>query len=218
MKKIEVICSDADGIVNDLETFQNWMINDYFTSKGEKTPEKKNPTAYDVKDQYELSKIQRDLIWLKYFPIYCQKFGPRSNVAEVFRYWQYIGKEVDIATARAFVTNFFLKAKVINWFEVWLQQNGIKPKEIIYCSEKLAHIEKVKAFNLLNADFGIEDKSQVLENLLDVCDIATINTSYNSEYEPVDKPFKLYRHAEPNAWLKIKKTVDTIDNNGKGCR
>ncbi len=208
MNRIEVICTDLDGIINDLELFQDWMIEDYYTSRGEPVPEVKNPTAYDIKDIYELSKIKRQLIWIQYFPYYSKYFGPRSDVFEVLKYWQAKGKKVYVPTARAFVTNFFLGKMSRNWVETWFQENEFKPDDIAWISEKNAPIEKVEAFKVLKADFGLDDQPKVIDPLLDICDIGTINTNNNSEYCPNNKTFAFYRHDD---WLQIKDTVDKID-------
>lgn len=212
MSKIKVICTDLDGILNNLEKFNEWMIWNYFTLKGEPVPEKKNPHAYDVRDIYELSKTQRDIIWLKNYKYYCLKFGPRSHAFEVLRYWQESGKKVDVTTARAFVTNIFLGNMARNWAEMWFQQNNFKPNEIVWCSEKNTPIEKVKAYKLLHADFGLEDKPDVLDSLLDVCDMAAINTDHNELYVPNRKLYTLYRHDD---FLQIKDTVDILDGKGR---
>lgn len=212
MGKINVICTDLDGILNDLEAFNEWMIKDYFTSIGKPVPEKKNPHAYDIRDIYELSKILRDRIWIIYYPIYCQKFGPRSNAFDVLRYWQENNKEVNVTTARAFVTNLFFGKIARNWVEMWLQENNFKPNEIVWSSEKNTPIQKVEAYKQLKADFGIDDKPDVLDALLGVCDMATINTSHNALYVPQAKVYKLYRH---DNFLQIKDTVDTLDCKGR---
>lgn len=211
MNKINVICTDLDGILNDLEAFIDWMIYDYFTSIGKPVPEKKNPNEYDAGDVYELSRAQRNIIWLKYFKYYSLKFGPRSHAFETIKNWQDAGKEVNVTTARAFVTSFFFGKTSRNWVETWFQENGCKPNNILYFSEKGAHIEKPEAFKLLKADFGIDDKPQVIDNLLDICPVGAIKTSHNKLYLPNGKPHEFYNLDD---WKQMEQKVLTLDKKG----
>ena len=208
MYEIRYICSDADGTLNDLESFQHWMVADYYTKLGKPIPEIKEPTAYDIVDIYEISKIQRQIIWLQYYKLYNVKYGPRSHAFEVLRNFQEMGKIIDIATAKAFVANFFVGGTVQGWFEKWLDDGGLKPRNIAYCSEKRAAEEKVEAIQSFKSQLMLEDRPFVFDKTLEVCDTVGMKQIWNEFYIPKNKPFQYYK---ANDFDDLPRIIDTIE-------
>lgn len=205
---IKVITSDVDGILTDLEKYQHWMVKDYFTKRGKKVPKIVNQEAYDIADKYEITKKRRQIIWLEYFKNYCLSCEPWENAFETLKYWQESGTKIGIVTARAFATNPLLGPLARKWYEEWQAMYDFVPDEIIWCPEKNSGPSKAKACIDLKSELMLEDKIDNIENILDVCDTIAIETSYNENYQPINKPYDFYMVED---WSQIRKQVDTIE-------
>ena len=191
MKKreyIDVICCDADGVVIDLDKYQKWAFNDYYTKIGQPVPEIINPEAYDPSDIYGISKELRFKIMSQYFPHYCQVARPRKDFLEMLRAFQLNGKKVNMVTARAMALDPKMGTTIQFWFGQWLYAFGdFVPDEIIFCSEENSGLEKAEAcLKLIGNKGGImyEDKPDNFDYLLDVCTTIGIRQPWNNGYIP----------------------------------
>ena len=206
---IDVITSDADGILTDLYLYQHWMVYDYHTKRGLEVPKIKNPFAYDITEIYEIPKKKRDIMWIEYYPHYCKYCEARKESFETLKFWQGRGTKIAIATARAFATNVLLGPLARKWYEDWQSTYDFVPDEIIWCPEKNSGPAKAKACLDLRSELMIEDKTDNFEYILNVCDIIGINTPYNQNYQPIDKLYNLYM---VNEWPQIRQKVEEIEN------
>ena len=176
----------------------------------------KNPDAYDVKDRYELSKLQAlkaKAILGQYFKYYAQKWPARLKIFEVLKHLQAQGKEVNIITARALVMNTFFGSMSRRWFEEWLETYDFNPANIIYCPEKGSAPVKAQACEDLNCDIMIEDKNENIDEILNVCDVASIITSHNLNYRPEANKYDYYACSNE---LQLIDIVSDIDRKVRG--
>ena len=72
------IAFDVDGVMTNLAKFQLDTGRKYF---GEDSV--KDPTKYDVKDIFDVSKEEREKYWLKYIWPYCITEEMRKNLSEL---------------------------------------------------------------------------------------------------------------------------------------
>ena len=205
VKKIEVLCTDADGVLNDLEAFQRWMIVDYYRQTGKPMPKVINPNGYDVTKMYEIGKLRRNIIWLQYFKQYCLEHPARPKTFETLKKIQSMGIQVPIVTSRAFVTTPILKHTARDWFEEWLELNEFEPDGIDYCVEKGSGPAKAAAVQKRKGDLMIDDKNDNFDAILEVCDTVGFPAMYNRDYVPENKPHDFYW--APNYWEDVEEIV-----------
>jgi uncharacterized HAD superfamily protein len=206
---IKIIGCDADGILNDLDAYLEWVFNDYYSKRKQPVPTVKNADAYEFHERYEISKAQLNILLFRYFRHYCLHWISRIGTFGTLSNYQKEGRKVYIITARKFATNPFFGFKSRGWFEKWLAKHNFVPNEIIYCSEKKAAEEKAKYCHALKCDLMYEDKPDNIEKILKICDVIAFPTSYNRNYKPKSKKHDFYL---ADNWLASSTLVHQLDN------
>lgn len=152
-----IIGVDADGVLTDMQLF-NYTYGQLFFNK-----EIINPSAYSVREIFEVSKFQEILYGLVYFKRYCTEWEPREGAAQIINNMKLSGNTICEITARKFVTNKgLLGTKSRKWFEDWCRRNNFSFDEIIYCSEKYGPEEKYQACIEKKVDVMIDDRPEIV--------------------------------------------------------
>jgi len=222
VKSIEfVVCSDADGILNDLTAFIDWVIDNEYPSemplkeeyknylryllqkkKHRKRPEIINPVEYGIAKRYGVHKLTELVLRLKYIEEYFNVYPPREGAFETLKNAQDLGGTVKILTARVFTMNILPQIRQIarDSFEQWVHTFGsandiaLTGEDIYYFKENKSGLRKSEVCNELNADFLIDDKPENIDRALDhSCDVIAIETEYNKWYQPKDKKYNFFR-------------------------
>lgn len=141
----------------------------------------KNPNAYDIKDIFGCSKLERQIFWLQHFPKYCTKYPIRDSASYYINKWQKEGRKIHFITARAFVKNKIVGPLVRNAFEKTLDENGITPDSITYCREKESPIDKETACKKYGVMVMAEDKVENIKRLSGFIPVVSFAASYNED-------------------------------------
>lgn len=168
--------NDRDSVINKL-TSELYCIN----SDLDINDVIKNPNAYDIKDIFGCSKLERQIFWLKHFPAYCTKYPIREEASYYINKWQQEGRKVHFITARAFVMNKVIGPMVRNAFENTLEENSIRPDSITYCREKESPIDKDIACQKYGVMVMAEDKTENIKRLSSFIPVVSFAASYNQD-------------------------------------
>ncbi len=141
----------------------------------------KNPNAYDIKEIFGCTKLERQMFWLKHFPKYCTEYPIRNNASYYINKWQQEGRKVHFITARAFVKNKIVGNWVRNTFENTLKENNIKPDSITYCREKESPIDKEIACKKHKVKVMADDKAENIKRLSKFIPVVSFSASYNED-------------------------------------
>lgn len=141
----------------------------------------KNPNAYDIKDIFGCSKLERQIFWLQHFPKYCTEYPIRNKASYYINKWQKEGRKVHFITARAFVKNKIVGPWVRNAFENTLDENGIIPDSITYCREKESPIDKEEACKKYGVMVMGEDKVENIKRISSFIPVVSFAASYNED-------------------------------------
>ena len=135
------IAFDVDGVMTNLAKFQLDTGRKYF---GEDSV--KDPTKYDVKDIFDVSKEEREKYWLKYIWPYCITEEMRKNLSELPKKLKADGHKIYIITGRVHTTEDGIRGKLFRKMLLsWLKKNGFEYDEIIYVNENNSAEEKLNA-------------------------------------------------------------------------
>ena len=169
------IAFDVDGVMTNLAKFQLDTGRKYF---GEDSV--KDPTKYDVKDIFDVSKEEREKYWLKYIWPYCITEEMRKNLSELPKKLKADGHKIYIITGRVHTTEDGIRGKLFRKMLLsWLKKNGFEYDEIIYVNENNSAEEKLNACKENNIDLMIEDKTENIEVIKDVSSVICVNAEYN---------------------------------------
>lgn len=169
------IAFDVDGVMTNLAKFQLDTGRKYF---GEDSV--KDPTKYDVKDIFDVSKEEREKYWLKYIWQYCITEEMRKNLSELSKKLKEDGHKIYIITGRVHTTEDGIRGKLFRKMLLsWLKKNDFEYDEIIYVNENNSAEEKLNACKENNIDLMIEDKTENIEVIKDVSSVICVNAEYN---------------------------------------
>ena len=169
------IAFDVDGVMTNLAKFQLDTGRKYF---GEDSV--KDPTKYDVKDIFDVSKEEREKYWLKYIWPYCITEEMRKNLSELSKKLKEDGHKIYIITGRVHTTEDGIRGKLFRKMLLsWLKKNDFEYDEIIYVNENNSAEEKLNACKENNIDLMIEDKTENIEVIKDVSSVICVNAEYN---------------------------------------
>ena len=169
------IAFDVDGVMTNLAKFQLDTGRKYF---GEDSV--KDPTKYDVKDIFDVSKKDREKYWLKYIWPYCITEEMRKNLSELSKKLKEDGHKIYIITGRVHTTEDGIRGNLFRKMLLsWLKKNGFEYDEIIYVNENNSAEEKLNACKENNIDLMIEDKTENIEVIKDVSSVICVNAEYN---------------------------------------
>lgn len=162
----------------------------------------KNSTTFNVKDIYNIPKIQRDLFWLRHIWEYCIAYPPREHAVELFRDVRQKGDKSINITSRQYVQDNSFNGKL--WRKPlfrkmlydYYKNYGIEFDNIVLCREKESSIDKRKACEDYNIHIMIDDQTDNALAISEVADeILLMNASYNQdcEGENITRIFNLYQ-------------------------
>ena len=170
---------DTDGVLTDLYAYN------YKIGKKILRCEPINPTGYDVREMFGISKRREVLVGLKYFFKYCKYHPPREHASEIIQRLNSEGHELYEITARKFVTmNNPLGVYSRYLLKNWYKKHEMSFADIILCSEKNSPEEKLRGCIQSKCKIMIEDKPDVAK-LLDQNGIHVLlfDAPYNQQVE-----------------------------------
>lgn len=139
------IAFDVDGVMTNLAKFQLDTGRKYF---GEDSV--KDPTKYDVKDIFDVSKKDREKYWLKYIWPYCITEEMRKNLSEISKKLKEDGHKIYIITGRVHTTEDGIRGKLfrkmlLSWLKkmVLNMMKSFMLMKTIVQKKNLMHVKKI---------------------------------------------------------------------------
>lgn len=170
---------DCDGVLTDMTA--------YICQYGEKWFKRKpvNPCGKDTVEIFGCSKKEEFRFGLRYFFTYCRKWPPRENAADIIRRLEKNGYIPYQITARKFVTSHYpLGAYSRHIYRNWLKKNGFHFRDLFFCSEENASVDKLNGCRRFSIDIMIDDRPDIAAYLVqNGIRVFLFNTPYNQGVE-----------------------------------
>lgn len=151
-----IIGVDCDGVLTDMSAYIYEYGEKYFKRKPS------NLNGYSAAEIFDCSDKEELKFGLCHFFTYCKKCPPRSRAVETISKLNNDGHELYEITARKFVTIH----NPLGWYsrflyEKWLKKHCFIFKDIFYCSESNAPVDKLNGCLKYSVDLMIDDKPDV---------------------------------------------------------
>jgi len=174
---------DVDGVLVDVASFQFEKGVEYFASRGKPVVD---PNAYNIRGMFNCTSKEYNGFWIKNIWRYCKYEPPIENAPMIISKLHREGHRIIIITSRAFTYKKELLGVYFRaMLKKWLKKNGIVFDEIVYCSAKESHNDKLAACRRHKIDIMIDDKPEnllaVAENSAAICFPAPWNASLDSD-------------------------------------